>query len=80
LNLEKRKEPLFKHLDNVIKVSSKKFESDTRENNERIRWGNLIIKAVHEYGFLLKAEDTDVRLAQLEEKLKNGVVIPNGNQ
>lgn len=72
-----RREPLFQHLDSVLKVSQKKFKTSSRENTERIRWGNLIIKAVHEYGFLLKSDELELRVRELEEKYKDGVFIPN---
>jgi len=80
LNETDRREPLFQHLDAVLKVAREKYKTDNRENSERIKWGNLIIKAVHEYGFLLKSEDTEIRLTELEEKLKHGVLIPDGNE
>ena len=72
-----RREPLFQHLDSVLKVASKKFRTNSRQNSERIRWGNLIIKAVHEYGFLLKSDELELRVRELEEKYKDGVFIPN---
>ena len=77
MNEKNRREPLFRHLDSVLKVSQKKFKSFSRENNERIRWGSLIIKAVHEYGYLLKSDELELRVSELEEKYKDGVFIPN---
>ena len=72
-----RREQLFQHLDTVLKVSEKKFKTSSRENSERIRWGNLIIKAVHEYGYLLKSDELELRVRELEEKYKDGVFIPH---
>ena len=80
MNEKDRREPLFQHLDTVLKISEKKFKTNSRENSERIRWGNLIIKAVHEYGYLLKSEEIEVRLSELEEKLEHGVLIPDGSE
>ena len=80
MNEKDRREPLFQHLDSVLKVAQKKFKTDKRENSERIRWGSLIIKAVHEYGYLLKSEEIEIRISELEEKLKSGVLIPDGSE
>lgn len=80
MNEKDRREPLFQHLDSVLKVSQKKFKTESRENSERIRWGSLIIKAVHEYGFLLKSDEIELRVTELEEKLKTGVLIPDGSE
>ena len=80
LTEKNRREPLFQHLDAVLKVAGKKYKTNSRQNGERIKWGNLIIKAVHEYGYLLKSEDTEIRLTNLEEKLKHGVLIPDGSK
>ena len=80
MNEKDRREPLFQHLDNVLKVAQKKFKTEKRENSERIRWGSLIIKAVHEYGYLLKSEEIEIRISELEEKLKSGVLIPDGSE
>ena len=43
-------------------------------------WGRLIIQAVSAYGRLLDTEELEERVTELEEKLKDGVLIPNGKQ
>ena len=75
--LEERRKPLFKYLRGVLKVADKKFQTDNRDNGERLKWGRLIIQAVSACGVLLKDEDLELRVRELEEKIKNAVVIPN---
>ena len=40
------------YLDNVLRVSDKKFSYDRRPDSQLIRWGGLIVKAVKAYGEL----------------------------
>jgi hypothetical protein len=78
LETKERREQLFKHLDVVLKRSLKKFQIERgQKEGLNLKWGRLIVQAVREYGFLLRSEETEIRLANLEEKLKNGVLIPN---
>ena len=76
-----RKEQLFQYLELVLKRAEKKFKIDRGQREElNLKWGRLIVQAVHEYGYLLKSEEIEIRLSELEEKLRHGVLIPDGSQ
>ena len=78
MEIKERREQLFKHLDFVLKRSLKKFQIERGQKEcLNLKWGRLIVQAVHEYGFLLKSDELELRVKELEEKYKDGVFIPN---
>jgi len=68
---------LFQHLDGVLGRAEKKVKNKNTKNGDALSWNRIIIQAVNAYGRLIEAEDLEQRLEALEEKLKNGVLIPN---
>jgi transcription elongation GreA/GreB family factor len=74
---EKRlRKKLFQHLDEVLSVSQKKFTIENKPDKERRAWARILIQAINSYGKLLEYETLEIRIEELEEKLKNGVLIP----
>jgi transcription elongation GreA/GreB family factor len=74
---EKRlRKKLFQHLDEVLSVSQKKFTIENKPDKERRAWARILIQAINSYGKLLECETLEIRIEELEEKLKNGVLIP----
>lgn len=67
---------LFNTLDVVLSVSQKKFEMETKSDADRQAWGRLIVNAANSCGKLLDVEEPEERISKLEEKLKEGVIIP----
>ena len=67
---------LFEHLDVVLSVSQKKFEAENKSDKERRAWGRILIQAINAYGKLLSYDELEMRILDLEGKLKNGVLIP----
>ncbi len=74
---EKRlRNKLFQYLDAVLSVSQKKFTIENKPDKERRAWARILIQAINSYGKLLESETLEIRIEDLEEKLKNGVLIP----
>jgi hypothetical protein len=67
---------LFEYLDGVLSVSQKKFTVENKPDKERRAWARILIQAINSYGKLLESETLEMRIEDLEEKLKNGVLIP----
>ena len=67
---------LFEHLDVVLSVSQKKFESESKSDKERRAWARLLVQAINSYGKLLEYEELETRIDDLEVKLKNSILIP----
>ena len=81
MNAKDHREQLFQHLTSVLSLAQKKYELKNGQSDRRkLAWGRLIIQAVSAYGRLLDTEELEERVAKLEEKLKDGVLIPNGKQ
>ncbi len=81
MNAKDRREQLFQHLTSVLSLAQKKYELKNGQSDQRkLAWGRLIIQAVSAYGRLLDTEELEERVTELEEKLKDGVLIPNGKQ
>jgi len=72
-----RRNGLFQRLDVVLVTSEKKFKSDKKRDELRLKWGRLLVNAVNSYGKLLETEELELRVEKLEEQLKDGVLIPN---
>jgi hypothetical protein len=75
-NEKRHKEKLFEHLDAVLSVSQKKFESESKSDKERRAWARILIQAINAYGKMLSYDELETRILDLEGKLKNGVLIP----
>ncbi len=81
MNAKDRREQLFQHLNSVLSLAQKKYELKNGQSDRRkLAWGRLIIQAVSAYGRLLDTEELEERVAKLEEKLKDGVLIPNDHK
>jgi hypothetical protein len=76
----KARKDLYPFLDAVLDVSLEKFNGPTKADEDRRSWGRLINSTVHEYGFLLKDEELELRVEALEKRLENAVLIPRGDQ
>ena len=72
---KKLRKKLFEHLDAVLSVSQKKFETENKPDGERRAWARILVQTINAYGKLLESEELEVRVEDLEEKLKNGVLI-----
>ena len=78
MDVTERRTGLFQHLDGVLGRAEKKAKNPKTKNGEKLSWELRIIQAVNAYGRLLDQEELEDRITKLEEKLKNGVLIPNG--
>jgi hypothetical protein len=63
---EKRRETLFGLLGHVLVSSKEKFDREKASNDDRLKWGRLIISGVEAYGCLLK----DVQLEDWQSESK----------
>jgi hypothetical protein len=75
-NEKRLRNKLFQYLDDVLSVSQKKFKLENKTDKERRAWARILIQAINSYGKLLESETLEMRVEDLEEKLKNGVLIP----
>ena len=75
-NEKKLRTKLFQHLEDVLIVSQKKFKLENKTDKERRAWARILIQAINSYGKLLESEELEIRIEELEEKMKNGVLIP----
>ena len=81
MDAKDRRELLFQHLTSVLSLAQKKYElKNGQSDGRKLAWGRLIIQAVSAYGRLLDTEELEERVTKLEEKLKDGVLIPNDNK
>ena len=80
MDAKEHREKLFQHLDGVLGRAEKKVKNKNTKNGEALSWNRIIIQTVNAYGRLIDAEDLEQRLEALEEKLKTGVLIPNGTK
>ena len=81
MNTKDHREQLFQHLTSVLSLAQKKYDLKKGQSDRRkLAWGRLIIQAVSAYGRLLDTEEMEERVTKLEEKLKEGVLIPSGKQ
>ncbi len=81
MDAKDRRELLFQHLTSVLSLAQKKYELKNGQSDRRkLAWGRLIIQAVSAYGRLLDTEELEERVTEMEEKLKDGVLIPNDNK
>jgi hypothetical protein len=75
-NEKKLRTKLFSYLDDVLSVSQKKFTTENKLDKERRAWARILIQAINSYGKLLESEELEIRIENLEEKMKNGVLLP----
>ena len=75
-NEKKLRKKLFQHLEDILDVSQKKFKTENKTDKERRAWARILIQAINSYGKLLEFEELEIRIEELEEKMKNGVLIP----
>jgi len=66
LDVNKRRQSLFPHLDNTLKVCEEKFNFDKKHDEQRLKWGRLRIQAIQAYGELLST----VQLEQLAKDVE----------
>jgi len=74
-NENNRRIRLFQYLDDVLSVSHKKFIINNKASKERRSWGRLLVSSISVYGKLLENEELELRVEELEKKLKDGVLI-----
>jgi len=75
-NEKKLRKKLFQHLEDILDVSQKKFKTENKTDKERRAWARILIQTINSYGKLLEFEELEIRIEELEEKMKNGVLIP----
>lgn len=75
-NEKRLRNKLFQYLEDVLSISQKKFKTENKSDKERRAWARILIQAINSYGKLLESETLEMRVEDLEEKLKNGVLIP----
>ena len=81
MNAKDHREQLFQHLTSVLRLAQKKYDlKNGQSDGRKLSWGRLIIQAVSAYGRLLDTEELEERVTKLEEKLKDGVLIPNDHK
>jgi len=80
MDVKERRNQLFQYLDGVLDRAEKKAKNGKTKNGEKLAWNRIIIQAISTYGRLLDTEELEERVTDLEEKLKDGVLIPNGKQ
>lgn len=67
---------MFRVLDGVLSLSHKKIHSEGNSDKAKQGWARVLVSTVSAYGGLLKDEELELRVIELEEKLKNSVLIP----
>lgn len=73
---KERRNTLFRVLDGVLSLSHKKIHAEGNSDKSKQGWARVLVSAVSAYGGLLKDEELELRVIELEEKLKNSVLIP----
>ncbi len=73
---KERRNTLFRVLDGVLSLSHKKIHNGGNSDRAKQGWARVLVSAVSTYGTLLKDEELELRVISLEEKLKNGILIP----
>jgi len=58
-NTDKLRASLFGYLDNVLKVADEKFHKNKKKDEQRLKWGRLIVQAVNAYGKVLETVELD---------------------
>ena len=63
-------------MDDVLAISHKKFDVNNKTDKERRSWARLLVTSIGVYGKLLEAEELELRVLELEDKIKNSIIIP----
>jgi hypothetical protein len=71
-----RRNTLFRVLDGVLSLSHTKIHSEGNSDKAKQGWARVLVSAVSTYSSLLKDEELELRVIELEEKLKNSILIP----
>jgi hypothetical protein len=71
-----RRNTLFRVLDGVLSLSHKKIHGAGNSDKSKQGWARVLVSAVSTYDNLLKDEELELRVIDLEEKLKNSILIP----
>lgn len=71
-NTDKLRASLFGHLDNVLKVADEKFHKNKKKDEQRLKWGRLIVQAVNAYGKVLETVELDSLNERVESIGKEG--------
>jgi hypothetical protein len=71
-----RRNTLFRVLDGVLSLSHRKIHSEGNSDKAKQGWARVLVSAVSAYGGILKDEELELRVIELEEKLKNSILIP----
>ena len=80
MDAKEHRTKLFGYLDGVLCRAEKKVKNPKTNNSDKLSYERVIVQAVNSYGKLIENADLEQRLEALEEKLKTGVLIPNGNK
>jgi hypothetical protein len=70
-----RRNMLFRVLDGVLSLSHRKIHSEGNSDKAKQGWAKILVSAVSTYGGILKDEELEIRVIELEEKLNNCVLI-----
>ena len=73
---KERRNTLFRVLDGVLSLSHKKIHAEGNSDKSKQGWARVLVSAVSSYGGLFKDKKLELRVIELEEKLKNSVLIP----
>ena len=73
---KERRNTLFRVLDGVLSLSHRKIHAEGNSDKAKQGWARVLVSTVSAYGGLLKDEELELRVIELEEKLKNSVLIP----
>ncbi len=73
---KERRNTLFRVLDGVLSLSHTKIHNGGNSDRAKQGWARVLVSAVSAYGPLLKDEELEIRVIELEEKLKDSVLIP----
>jgi hypothetical protein len=73
---KERRNTLFRVLDGVLSLSHKKIHTEGNSDKAKQGWARVLVSTVSTYGGLLKDEELELRVIELEEKLKNSILIP----
>jgi hypothetical protein len=69
---ESRRIVYLTQLDQVIELALSKYSLKQTKNSERIRWGRLVVQAIHAGASIVKDHDLEdilQRIQHIEEKL-----------
>ena len=77
-SVKERRNSLFYYLDGILDLSHKKLHCSGNSDSAKRGWARILIQAVSTYGGLLEDTELEERIEELEEKLKDSILIPKG--